>query len=289
MKLGIFDDIEVTYSTEVYLNNVKKYIDCEIAEEKFGLVVIRILDTLIGIMNNTKALLSDPRKSMKRSAFKAYTESNVLQMKKLNKAKYTDVYEVEIPVFKGMRVTYPMIIHILNECLKDMSIESRSNNAINIVKGIHDGILSNSSISDAIREGTQVYDKSVKTAISKHLNKAINITEDTNTVLFSDSFKSMTEFHETKDNVFEIIDEYRLLDTVYDSMLKIQEITDRIIELIKEDRATITNSDITGLSMMVHTLGNMYDTYAVLVHRLQNVDNNFVYVCKALIDHIQKR
>lgn len=236
-----------------------------------------ILNVLLRIINNIKAIIKRPFNDLQRTELHKFIDDYKASVNRILSIKYPVLTDILVPSPVGMIKPYKITSEAIVNTLDIMKMDSRVSDALVSVEEITNALMSGNTIDmrnnrvnlGDIKSFESVYKKSVSC-----FNPSLR-NEDKR---FSEVFPSDHCLKDTFSILNKGVDYEYCVSKVFSILEKLYSKYELILKLVSEENANITKNDLISLSEQTTTLAKMFDMYGITINDLQSVEHNFVLV-----------
>ena len=284
------ESLSLVYKDSLALYKKIAYSDFDkIGEEGFTSFITRaltgILNLLLRIINNVKAIIKRPIADLQRTELHKFVNDHKVTMMRILSVKYSTLVDLIVPSPVGMIKPYKVTSEAISNTLNIMKMDERVSDALVSVKEITDALSSGNTIN---MRNNRVNLGDIKSfeSVYKKSTSCFNPGLRNQDKRFDEVFPSDHCLKEAYEILDKGVEHEYCVSQVFKTLEKLYAQYELILNLVSQENASITKNDLMILSEQTTTLAKMFDMYGITINDLQSVEHNFVLVLYAIKKHL---
>lgn len=284
------ESLSLVYKDSLALYKKIAYSDFDkIGEEGFTSFITRaltgILNLLLRLINNVKAIIKRPIADLQRTELHKFVNDHKVTMMRILSVKYSTLVDLIVPSPVGMIKPYKVTSEAISNTLNIMKMDERVSDALVSVKEITDALSSGNTIN---MRNNRVNLGDIKSfeSVYKKSTSCFNPGLRNQDKRFDEVFPSDHCLKEAYEILDKGVEHEYCVSQVFKTLEKLYAQYELILNLVSQEDVSITKNDLMILSEQTTTLAKMFDMYGITINDLQSVEHNFVLVLYAIKKHL---
>lgn len=245
---------------------------------------ISIGDTIFHLINNFKTLFKAFR-DFKRGELRYYLESHKIKTDLILKTDFNILKWIDIPIPKGMNVSYLEACNAIDGFLTSLSMPTRVDSIYQYLIAVKTDL----NKSNQLNTNRAIIDSNIS---GTSLNKAFdNITrkifnnKNTNEVPLGTVYSSNENMKEVIAKILDMENHLVGVANIYSRMEDISDVVDEIILYLedKNNRVNISSNNISKLAGSIRDIAVIFEKYGITINDVSRLDHNQMEVMDKLI------
>lgn len=248
-------------------------------------VIVGLIDIVLNTANNVGVLLTKLFKDIKRSELQAHMSRNVVQVRKLRRIGYSEIYKKRIPIYP-FHISPNTVAAYCTDTFKIFNMRARVSDIIEQYKLLAANVRIGDENKIKIHIGMldNLNNRTLSDSVLTKLKDIVVVNPPSNHTTFGKVFNSVDECFQAIDTTLRISEEFneaiavsKMLDSLYAAYSSLAD------ALAARKDYGLDVSKLKGLSETIRSTGILLERYAVLVKEYSHLDHFLVVTLKNIV------
>lgn len=286
--------IDDTMTFENFISSMDKYmqyidsLDDKVGNEALNLGLKSVLTAMVDLfgrfMNTAKTNLFKFPKDLKRSEIRAYVESHMVMIKRVEASSFHAFMDAEVDVPSRMSTSYLQSTTHLNDALSSLDMKGLSSHFITMVEDLIMSINGGKEYEKIFNQGN-VKVKTMLAGVVKpyKLHRKDFSDKPGKRKAFSEVFANMQEVRDLKVALLDMEPNLMAVSKVRKDLDRLDTLTTKLFNVVKEDNDTsVSKLFIKSIASFLKAQATAYESFGELIGVQMALEHNYTEVMETL-------